>query len=65
MNQNPEHLFIVRIWLETSSEAEPAWRGAVEHIPTGERQYFIDLSSLMDFIKLRLDEKIGDLVIGV
>ena len=55
MKQDSQHLFIVRIWFETGTEPDPIWRGSVEHIPSGERQYFVQLSSLVEFIRFRLE----------
>jgi hypothetical protein len=46
-------VFIVRIWFETREikDAPPAWRGMIEHVPTGKRRYFADLSDLTAFIE--------------
>jgi hypothetical protein len=42
------HSFIVKIWLEeTTEETEEArWRGHVTHVPSGERRYVKDLSEV-------------------
>lgn len=48
----PQHLFIVRMWFETSCLG--AWRGSVEHVDTGQKMYFTSLGDLNDFITLRL-----------
>ena len=46
-------LFIVRIW-NASSQLPGAWRGSVEHVPTGQRLYFTSLADLNDFITFHL-----------
>ena len=62
------HLFIVRMWLETSRSpdgqnfAAPAgkqeqWRGLVESVTTGQRMYFTSLADMSDFISFQLEEK--------
>ncbi|MBX2997307.1 MAG: hypothetical protein KF893_02260 [Caldilineaceae bacterium] len=46
-----QHLFIVRIWQEPSASAPPGqWRGSMEHIPSGERFYFVSIEDLNNFI---------------
>jgi hypothetical protein len=46
------HAFVIRIWKEEPGDDDhPAlWRGHITHAYTGERQFFQDLSSLLDFI---------------
>jgi len=57
-------VFIVRIWQEPREieRAAPEWRGVVEHVPSGERRYFTDLSEITILIipylngqKIKLD----------
>jgi len=46
-----EHLFVVRLWQESSRVAPPGqWRGSVEHVPSGRRIYFVALEELDAFI---------------
>jgi len=45
-----EHLFVVRIWFEPGSDPGDAWRGSVEHVPSGARKYFAALDDLEVFI---------------
>lgn len=55
MPHNPErldHLFIVRIWNEAAHGGD-GWRGSVEHVPSGQRMYFVSFKDLNDFIQLR------------
>ncbi len=52
--ERPEHLFIVRVWQERAQVRPGTWRGSVEHIPSGQRLYFVSLIDLNDFIRLRL-----------
>jgi hypothetical protein len=53
-------VFIIRIWREPweIEEAEPEWRGVIEHVPSGERRYMQNLNEISDFIRPYL-EKIG------
>ena len=45
--------FIVRVWCESGGE-EPgtvrAWRGSVEHVPTGARAFFTELDAVITFM---------------
>ena len=50
-----EHLFVVRMWQERSDAAEASqWRGAAQHVPSGERAYFMQLTDLNEFIRSQL-----------
>jgi hypothetical protein len=49
----PQHLFIVRLWSETAEKPQIPLRGAVEHIPSGQKFYFTSLNDLSDFIALK------------
>lgn len=51
-----EHRFMVRVWLETAAGTSGQWRGVVDHIGTGRKVYFSDMTDLMDFIRLRMTE---------
>ncbi len=50
--KNDAKSFIVRIWIESSSEDErdPTWRGVIEHVGSDERQHFHNLNSVTQFI---------------
>lgn len=52
------HTFIAKIWLEeTAEEADNAtWRGHITHVPSGERRYFEELHSMIEFIIRYLEE---------
>lgn len=52
--ERPEHLFIVRVWREPTHLKTSEWRGSIEHVPSGQRLYFVSLNDLNDFIRLRL-----------
>jgi hypothetical protein len=57
MSSNPkrsEHLFIVRIWQEPEQTRAGEWRGSIEHVPSGQRLYFVSFNDLSDFIRLRM-----------
>ncbi len=49
-----EHLFVVRMWQESTQHKADGWRGSVEHVPSGQRLYFVSFNDLNDFIQLRL-----------
>ena len=45
--------FIVRIWVEPRElkDAEPIWRGVIEHVGSGERVYFDQLEQIMTHMR--------------
>lgn len=51
------HAFVIRVWLEPREieDAQPEWRGVIEHIPTGERRYLRNLNDLTSFITSYLE----------
>lgn len=49
----PQLLFIVRIW-RVDNRRDGAWRGSVEHVPSGRKLYFTSLGDLNDFVALQL-----------
>jgi len=49
--------FIVRVWCESGGEipgAVRAWRGSVEHVPTGKRSFFTELDAVIAFMRPHL-----------
>lgn len=44
--------FIVRIWLEQRelADAQQEWRGVIEHVASGRRQYILDLDTIVIFM---------------
>ena len=42
------HAFIVRLWIEPSEikDAEPIWRGVIEHVGSSDRIYFNNLNKI-------------------
>jgi hypothetical protein len=46
------HSFILRIRSENTSQAKKrnVWRGSIEHVGSGQRFFFQDLESILDFI---------------
>jgi hypothetical protein len=50
--ENHSESFIVRVWLERReiAGALPVWRGVVEHVASGKRQYFIDIDAIVIFM---------------
>jgi hypothetical protein len=51
-----QHSFVVRLWYEPGGADAPGqWRGSVEHVPSGQRRYFIALGDLTEFVASKLD----------
>ena len=50
--------FIVRIWRERGEglTASQEWRGAIEHVQSGRRTFFRDLSAIANFMKPHLEQ---------
>ena len=55
---DPTHAFIVRIWIEhrESQNADPVWRGVIEHVKADKRVYFSDLDQLRQHFSDYLEE---------
>jgi hypothetical protein len=50
--QDNTPVFIVRLWLEHReiAGAAPLWRGSVEHVASGAKQYILALDEILAFI---------------
>jgi len=50
--------FIVRIWRERGEGLAVCqeWRGSIEHVQTGRRTFFRDLSAIASFMKPHLEQ---------
>lgn len=49
--------FIVRVWCESGDaggRAVRAWRGSIEHVPSGQRAFFQELNAVIAFMKPHL-----------
>lgn len=46
--------FIVRMWSEPSAAGQGEWRGQVEYVQSGQKQYFREMGKLLDFIAQQL-----------
>ncbi len=57
-SEESDHAFIIRIWKEKREiqGASPAWRGVIEHVPTGKRRYLQNLAHIITFITPYLEE---------
>lgn len=53
-----ENTFVIRIWCEHSDHAsiKPQFRGVIEHVVTGQRQYFANTHKIAPFIQAYLRE---------
>ena len=52
--EGTHHLFVVRIWTDRGQTPPQLACGVIEHIPTGERQYFSDLADMGLFVTKQL-----------
>jgi hypothetical protein len=52
------HAFYLRLWIEPREMANsnPEWRGVIEHLINGEKQYFTDLREISEFLTPYLTE---------
>lgn len=50
--ENHSESFIVRVWLERReiAGALPIWRGVIEHVGSGKRQYVLELDTIVLFM---------------
>ncbi len=57
LNQRTES-FVVRIWLEPReiANAQVEWRGVIEHVASGKRQYVLDLDTIVIFMAEYMQE---------
>lgn len=51
-SEESDHAFVIRIWKEHREieDADPSWRGVIEHVPSGKKRYFQDLLHIIGFI---------------
>ncbi len=49
-DQDVSASFVARIWLEQDGGSSPRWRGHVEHVQSGKKEYFDTLVSLQKFL---------------
>ena len=55
--ERPCHLFVIRAWHEPGRTlAEGQRRGSVEHVPSGQRRYFIALDDLAQYLLAQMGE---------
>ncbi|MDQ1301462.1 MAG: hypothetical protein QG637_1384 [Chloroflexota bacterium] len=55
MTQRREYLFVVRLWQERSDAEPPGqWRGSAQHVPSGERAYFLHFTDMVEFMRSQL-----------
>jgi hypothetical protein len=48
------HLFTVRVWREDMGAGQAEWRGAVQHVVSGEMRYFRDWPTLVAWLQAML-----------
>lgn len=49
-SRRTEHLFILRLWSESSADDLDAWRGSIEHVDSKRRLYFTHVGELPSFV---------------
>ena len=54
-----ENTFVIRIWCEHSERegVKPQFRGVIEHVISGQRQYLANSQGITQFIQTHLPEK--------
>ncbi len=55
-SESDHHLFILRIWTDTAKSTPSIRRGSIEHVPSGERRYFLELGEVQTFVASHLSE---------
>ena len=53
----PSHFFTLRLWPEEGEDAEPLWRGRVQHTASGEVRYFQGWQALQEVLLLMMEEE--------
>jgi len=53
---DPSHLFLVRLWPESSNEGDAVWCGKVQHVTRGRANQFRDWPALMDILMAMLPD---------
>jgi hypothetical protein len=55
----PAHVFMIHLWLEPIEGESGEWRGKIQHIQSGEVEYFRGLENLSAVIEAGLHNKAG------
>jgi hypothetical protein len=58
--RKPSQLFTLRVWTEAVGDSQTEWRGKVQHIATGETQYFRNWEALVEFLQRSVSEGARD-----
>lgn len=63
MDRNaPEYVaFLLRLWKE-KLDGTYCWRAVLQHAQTHEEQYFVDLETLLDFLRTQFSERKEDAI---
>jgi hypothetical protein len=54
------HLFTIRLWTEPLGEGQVDRRGRVQYVLSGERRFFHDWSTLVEYLEAKLQELDGE-----
>lgn len=49
-----EHVFLVRMWVESATSQQGAWRGVVSEIASGRKLYVTDPGEVAEFMTRHL-----------
>ena len=50
------HLFTLRLWTEAQGESQVEYRGRVQHVLSGERWFFHDWATLVEYLEAKIKE---------
>jgi hypothetical protein len=53
-HNSPSHLFLVRLWAESTNEGDAVWCGKVQHVTKGKANRFRDWPTLIDLLMAML-----------
>jgi hypothetical protein len=49
-----EHVFLVRMWVESTRQRQETWRGSIHEVASGRKLYVTGPGEVADFIALHL-----------
>jgi hypothetical protein len=60
----PAATFVVRLWQEQGEETERAWRGQIEHVQSGEREYVCEITQVIRFMERHFGDEASEARLG-
>jgi hypothetical protein len=52
----PTAIFIVRLWLEDGEGEKGTWRGQIEHVQSGRKEYVCQIAQVVRFLEAHCGE---------